>query len=127
MMERKNISAGSKWEPIIGYSRAVRVGNHVSVSGTAGVAANGKLEGDVHQQSVRSLQIIEGALKEAGASFKDVVRTRIYLTKAEDWELAAKAHGAVFSEIRPATTLVVVKALIDPAMLVEIEVDAIVS
>lgn len=124
-MERKIISANSKWEPIIGYSRAVRMGNHIAVSGTAGVSANGKLEGDAYTQSARALQIIEGALKEAGATFKDVVRTRIYLKNAEDWELAAKAHGEIFSVIRPATTLVVVKALIDPAMLVEIEVDAI--
>lgn len=126
-MERKNISANSKWEPIIGYSRAVRMGNHIAVSGTAGVSANGKLEGDAYAQAARALQIIEAALKEAGATFKDVVRTRIYLKNAEDWELASKAHGEIFSVIRPATTLVVVKALIDPAMLVEIEADAIVS
>ncbi|MBW8887168.1 MAG: RidA family protein [Fibrobacteres bacterium] len=126
-MSRKNISTGSKWEPIIGYSRAVRVGNQVFVSGTTGTDANGQVTGDTFAQSKQALANIAAALAQAGVSLENVVRTRIFMTDITQWEAAGKAHGEVFGSIRPATTMVQVAKLIDPAMLVEIEADAVVA
>jgi enamine deaminase RidA (YjgF/YER057c/UK114 family) len=126
-MDRKNISTGSKWEPIIGYSRAVRVGNQVFVSGTTGSDAAGKVEGDTYAQTRQALQNIAAALTQAGASLESVVRTRIYMTDISQWEAAGKAHGEVFGDIRPATAMVQVAKLIAPEMLVEIEADALIA
>jgi enamine deaminase RidA (YjgF/YER057c/UK114 family) len=126
-MERKNISTGSKWEPIIGYSRAVRVGNQVFVSGTTGSDAEGTVAGDTYAQTRQALANIVSALKLAGATASDVVRTRIFMTDISAWEAAGKAHGEMFGSIRPATTMVEVKKLIAPEMLVEIEADAVIA
>ena len=125
-MERKNISSGSKWEPLIGYSRAVRVGNQIFVSGTTGSDSAGKVAGDTYAQTKQALQNIAAALAQAGATVENVVRTRIYMTNISDWEQAGKAHGEIFGEIRPATAMVEVKRLIAPEMLVEIEADAVI-
>lgn len=122
---RKNISSGAPWESSVGYSRAVRVGNHVHVAGTT-ATQHGKVvgKGNAYLQTQHILKVIEAALTAAGATLNDVVRSRIFVTAIKDWEAIGRAHGEVFADIRPATTLVEVKGLIDPAMLVEIEVDA---
>ena len=129
MSDRLNIHTGAPWESIVGYCRAVRVGSHVAVTGTASVGENGKVVGvgDAYAQTRRCLEIIEKALKDAGAGIEDVVRTRIYVTDIGQWEVVGRAHGEVFGEVYPATTMVEVSALIDPDMLVEIEADAIVT
>ena len=127
MTAPRRISSGSPYEPRIGFSRAVRVGDRVLVSGTAPVWPDGSCDPDPEIQARRCLEIILGALREAGAGPEHVVRTRTYLTRAEDWEAVGRAHGAVFHDVRPASTMVVVAALLDPRWRVEIEAEAVVG
>jgi enamine deaminase RidA (YjgF/YER057c/UK114 family) len=128
-MTRHLISTGTPWEPIVGYSRAVRVDHHVHVAGTTAVGADGRVvgPGDPRAQTLHILQVIRRALEDAGARLEDVVRTRIYVTDIRQWDAIGRAHGEVFRDIRPAATMVEVRRLIDPEMLVEIEADAIIS
>ena len=128
-MKRENVRGNSPYEPIVGYSRAVRVGNSVHVAGTTATGADGKIvgKGDPYAQAIQCFKNVEQALHEAGANFRDVVRTRMYVTDITRWEAVGRAHGQIFRDIRPVATMVEVSRLVDPDMLVEIEADAVVG
>ena len=127
-MTRKNVSSGSKYEPIVGFSRAVRIGNTIAVSGTAPIGPDGNVAGaDAASQTRCCLDKIVAAVEQAGGKREDIIRTRIFMTRASDWEEIGRVHGEVFADVRPASTMAVVAALVDPQWLVEIEADAIVG